>query len=154
MSPAWDLRPVERGDAPRLAVLLGQLGYPADAAEVDRRLDYWLDDPASSLLGAAADGVLIGVAALHVGPILEVTGKFGRLVALVVDDGHRGRGVGRALLGGVEDRARDLGCLLMEVTSSAHRDASHRFYTGSGYADSQSRSKRFVKFLPTGSGPA
>ena len=144
------LGPVERRDAPRLAVLLGQLGYPAEAAEVDRRLDYWLGDPAGVLLGAAADGELIGVAALHVGPILEVTGKFGRLVALVVDDGHRGRGVGRALVAGIEERARELGCILVEVTSSAHREASHRFYAGLGYVDSQARSKRFTKFLPDG----
>jgi hypothetical protein len=26
MSPGWELRPVDRRDAPRLAVLLGQLG--------------------------------------------------------------------------------------------------------------------------------
>ncbi len=73
------------------------------------------------------------MAGLHVGPILEVTGKFGRLVALVVDDRHRGRGVGRALMAGVEERARRLGCILLEVTSSAHRAASHRFYLGLGY---------------------
>lgn len=147
------IRPIGRSDAARLAVLLGQLGYPTDEAEVHRRLDYWLDDPASVLLGADDDGLLVGVAALHVGPILEVTGKFGRLVALVVDDRYRGRGVGRALVAGIEQRALDLGCTLLEVTSSAHRDASHRFYQRMGYADTQETSKRFTKFLPTGSAP-
>jgi GNAT superfamily N-acetyltransferase len=147
VSFAGDLRRIERRDAARLADLLGQLGYPADEPEVHRRLDYWLDDPANVLLGADDDGLLIGVAALHVGPILEVTGKFGRLVALVVDDRYRGRGVGRALMAAIEHRALDLGCILMEVTSGAHRDASHRFYAGVGYSDSRPGSRRFTKFL-------
>jgi GNAT superfamily N-acetyltransferase len=81
-------------------------------------------------------------------PILEVTGKFGRLVALVIDERYRGRGVGRSLLARVEAAARARGCLLMEVTSAAHRDAAHRFYEAAGYRDSRRGAMRFTKFLP------
>src|SRR5690242_18467007 len=108
------IRTVRDGDEPRLAVLLGQLGYPSTVQDIHRRLEYWLNDPESALLAAADDdGRLIGVAALHVTPILEMTGKFGRLVALVVDETVRGRGVGRALIAATEDRARAAGCLFM-----------------------------------------
>ncbi|GAB2962019.1 GNAT family N-acetyltransferase [Micromonospora polyrhachis] len=141
------LRPVDRPDVTRLAVLLDQLGYPTDPAAADERLDYWLGDPASFLLGAAVEDELVGVAALHVCPILEVTGRFGRLVALVVDDRHRGRGVGRALVGAVEQRAREAGCLFMEVTSSRRRDRAHRFYRDLGYADTCGQKARFTKPL-------
>jgi hypothetical protein len=61
---------------PGLVVLLDQLGYPTTEAAVHERLDYWLDDPSSRLIGAEDDGDLIGVAALGVLPMLEVTGKF------------------------------------------------------------------------------
>jgi GNAT superfamily N-acetyltransferase len=144
---AIHLRSVRRHDASRLAVLLGQLGYPTDAATVNERLDYWLDNPASFLIGAY-DGVdLIGVAALHVCPVLEVTGRLGRLLALVVDDRYQGQGVGRSLVTAVEERARDAGCILTEVMSSRRRDRAHQFYRRLGYEDSCSFKARFTKVL-------
>jgi len=77
-----------------LTGLPGHLGYPTTEAAVHDRLDYWLDDPTSWLIGAADDdGDLIDVAALHFLPMLEVTGKLGRLLALVVDERYRSRGV-------------------------------------------------------------
>ncbi|MEO3817732.1 GNAT family N-acetyltransferase [Plantactinospora sp. B24E8] len=152
------IRRVERADAARVAELLGQLGYPTTAAEAEERLDCWSDDPASLLLGADADGLLVGVAALHVTPLLELTGRFGRLVALVVDERCRGTGVGRTLVEEIERQARQAGCLFMEVTSSRHRDAAHRFYQGLGYQETSARKARFTRFLsapaaPGGAGP-
>jgi GNAT superfamily N-acetyltransferase len=142
------IRSVHEGDESRLAVLLGQLGYPSTEQDVGRRLEYWLNDPQSALLAAADDDDrLIGVAALHVTPILEVTGTFGRLVALVVDETARGRGVGRALVSAIEGRARAAGCLFMEVTSGGHRHAAHLFYEGLGYRDTRDRSRRFLRPL-------
>ncbi|MGW4467871.1 GNAT family N-acetyltransferase [Micromonospora sp. NPDC004704] len=138
---------VRREDAAGVAVLLGQLGYPIDGAAVRERLTYWLGDEASVLLGADDDGELVGVAALHVCPILEGTGKFGRVVALVVDDRYRGQGVGRSLMAEIEKRAYAAGCILMEVTSGGHRESAHRFYAVLGYQDAHERSKRFTKFL-------
>lgn len=145
--PLLHLRRITRQDAPRLAVLLGQLGYPAEDSAVNERLDYWLDDPASVLIGADIGGELAGVVALHVSPLLEVTGKWARLVALVVDEEHRGKGIGRSLVEAAESRAEELGCLRMEVTSSRKRDDAHRLYRRQGYEDACERSARFMKFL-------
>jgi GNAT superfamily N-acetyltransferase len=142
-----DLRPVRRQDVVRLSVLLDQLGYPTDVTTVDGRLDYWLDDPSSLLLGADDGGELIGVAALHACPMLERTGRFGRLVALVVDDRYRGRGVGHALVGAAERWAQEAGCVFMEVTSSRSRELAHRFYGKLGYEDACGSKARFVKPL-------
>jgi GNAT superfamily N-acetyltransferase len=142
------IRSVRDDDVPRLAFLLAQLGYPATEQDVHDRLAYWTEDPASALFAVADDRhSLIGVAALHVTPILEITGKFGRLVALVVDDAARGRGVGSMLMTAVEERARAAGCLFMEVTSSRHRHQAHLFYEGRGYHDTQDRSRRFLRPL-------
>ena len=141
------LRSVQRQDATRLGVLLDQLGYPTDLDAVNERLDYWLDDPASFLLGADVDGELVGVAGLHILPFLEMTGKFGRLLALVVDDRRRSHGVGRQLVGVAEERARAAGCIRMEVSSSRRRDSAHRFYRSIGYDDTCGVSARFIKVL-------
>jgi GNAT superfamily N-acetyltransferase len=141
------LRSARREDAARLVVLLGQLGYPTDLAAVQERLDYWLDDPSSQLLGAEDNGELVGVAALHFIPMLEVTGRFARLVALVVDDRCRGQGVGRQLVTAAEERAQNAGCVKLEVTSSRRRDRAHAFYRGLGYEDICATSARFIKPL-------
>ncbi|GAA4598423.1 GNAT superfamily N-acetyltransferase [Actinoplanes octamycinicus] len=141
------IRPIHQGDAPRLAILLEQLGFPSSLRDVRHRLSYWLDDPASFLLGADDDGVLAGVAALHVTPIIEVTGKFARLVALVVDAESRRRGAGRALMAAAEERARAAGCLFIEVTSSRERHTAHQFYESLGYADTHEQARRFVHTL-------
>ncbi|MEU4425435.1 GNAT family N-acetyltransferase [Actinoplanes sp. NPDC024001] len=141
------IRPIHQGDAARLAVLLDQLGYPSTERDVRHRLDYWLGDRASALLGADDDGTLLGIAALHITPILEVTGKFGRLAALVVDEAARGRGVGRLLIAAAEERARAGGCLFIEVTSSNHRHPAHLFYERLGFVDTRDRSRRFVRHL-------
>jgi GNAT superfamily N-acetyltransferase len=140
------LRPVERQDAPALVVLLGQLGYPTTEAEVHERLDYWLDDPASWLIGAD-DGGLVGVAALHVAPLLETTGKAARLSALVVDERSRSQGVGQQLVAAAEEQARAAGCVKMEITSSRYRTRTHLFYQQLGYEDICSSSARFLKSL-------
>jgi GNAT superfamily N-acetyltransferase len=141
------LRPIRRRDVSGLVVLLDQLGYPTTEAAVHERLGYWLDDPSSCLIGADDDGELIGVAALGVLPMLEVTGKLGRLIALVVDERHRGRGVGQLLVTAAEERARAAGCVKMEVTSSRHRTRTHEFYRHLGYEDLCTSSARFVKRL-------
>jgi GNAT superfamily N-acetyltransferase len=145
MDPA--LRPVRRQDVSTLASLLTQLGYPANEASVHERLDHWLDDPASRLIGAYDDGDLVGVAALHVMPMLEIAGKLGRLLALVVDERYRGRGVGQSLVTAAEEQARAAGCVKLEITSSRHRTRTHEFYRLLGYVDICASSARFVKSL-------
>jgi GNAT superfamily N-acetyltransferase len=141
------LRPIERSDAPRLVVLLGQLGYPTTEADVHERLDHWAGFPWGWLIGAEDDGELVGVAALGVLPGLEVTGKAGRLVALVVDETYHGKGVGQSLVRAVEEQARAVGCLKMEITSSRYRTRAHRFYEQLGYEDICGASARFIKPL-------
>lgn len=141
------IRPVDVADAPRVAVLLGQLGYPTDAARVRVRLDDWLTDQRSALLAAEMDGLLVGVAALHAMPLLEHDGRRGRLVALVVDESCRGQGLGRKLMAEVEQEARRLGCRDLEITSSRVREAAKSFYPGLGYEDVCGTAARFLRAL-------
>lgn len=132
---------------PQLTVLLEQLGYPTTEAAVHQRLDLWLDQPSSWLIGADAGDELVGVAALNVTPMLEIDGKAARLAALVVDERYRSRGLGQALVAAAEERARAAGCVKMEITSSRYRTRTHEFYQLLGYEDLCSASARFIKHL-------
>ncbi|GAA3892671.1 hypothetical protein GCM10022243_67070 [Saccharothrix violaceirubra] len=141
------IRPAGVGDVARIAALLGEPGYPTDTEQVGAHLDVWLADGRSVLLAAEFDGLVSGLAALHVMPLLERDGCLGRLAALVVDDSCRGQGVGRRLVAEVEREARRLDCRHVEITSSRTRAAAHRFYRDLGYPDVRDTSARFLKEL-------
>jgi GNAT superfamily N-acetyltransferase len=145
--PLSEVRDARAADAPEIARLLGQLGYPATAAEVGERLAYWFGDPYSKVLVAVSAGGLAGSLSVHAIPYLERTGRMARIESLVVDAGFRGAGVGRLLVSAGEDLARHWGCLTMEVTSSRRRDDAHAFYKRLGYADQCDVSGRFLKPL-------
>ena len=57
------------------------------------------------------------------------------IAGLVVDRDHRRLGIGRALVDRAETWARDRGCSMVRLTSSATRNAAHRFYENLGYAN-------------------
>jgi GNAT superfamily N-acetyltransferase len=136
------IRDARRDDAPRIATLLAELGYPTATEEVARRLDDL----------TAADAILLtgdGLIALHRIPRIAEGGAFARITALVVADGARGRGVAGTLLAAAEDRARRWGCDLIEVSSGRRpeRAPAHAFYRAAGFADTGERSTRYWKRL-------
>jgi GNAT superfamily N-acetyltransferase len=52
---------------------------------------------------------------------------------VVVDRRHRGRGVGRELMGAAERIARDHGCFMLQLVSGQRRAAAHALYEAVGY---------------------
>lgn len=112
-----EIRHAEASDAPAIAALLAELGYPASAAEVGDRLDR-LDGSDCILVTAG------GLIALHRVPRLAEGSPFARIIALVVAADQRAQGIARALLEAAEDGARDWNCQLIEVSSA--RRARHQ----------------------------
>jgi GNAT superfamily N-acetyltransferase len=143
------IRPVRATDATVVADLLHQLGYPQDGvAATAKRVGTWTEDPASAAYVAEADGEVLGVVAVHVCPFFERPGHWARLVALVVSDRARRRGVGGQLVAEAESFATGRGCVRMEVTSADRRDDAHAFYRQLGYTDQAGSSTRFLRDLP------
>lgn len=127
------IRRAKIADAPRLAELTGQLGYPATAAEIRARLGKIKPVSQHAILVAfsAKEGPL---GWLHVSrqPLLEVEIR-GEVNGLVVAEGARSRGVGARLLAAAEDWARKHGCKSMSVRSNVIRERAHKFYQRHGY---------------------
>jgi len=141
------IRPAAAADAPHLAKLLTELGYPASADAVSERLAHWLPDQASLVLVAERGDRIIGCISLHAIPYLERTGRWLRIESLVVQEQERGAGTGRALVAVAEQLAGDWNCLQIEVTSLRSRSDAHAFYRRLGFTDACDRSGRFVKEL-------
>lgn len=81
-------------DAPVLARLLTDLGYPQAADQTRAQLANWVGDPRGTVLVAESDGSPDGLIAAHAVPYLERPGAFARVVALAVDPEQRRYGVG------------------------------------------------------------
>ncbi|MBE1604391.1 GNAT family N-acetyltransferase [Actinopolymorpha pittospori] len=143
------IRPAHPADASAVNELLDQLGYPqVGRAVTANRIRSWAEDPSGAAYVAEAGDNLLGVIAVHVCPFFERDGSWGRIVALVVSDRARGRGVGSRLVAAAESFAATRGCLRMEVTSADRRLDAHEFYRRRGYIDQAGRSSRFLRDLP------
>ncbi len=83
-------------------------------------------------LAVAAEGETVAGVALW--RLIENTYEGRRLYVddLVTDAAQRSRGVGKALLGHLENKARGLGCNVLALDSGAQRAAAHKFYFREG----------------------
>lgn len=127
------IRRAKTEDAARLAELTTQLGYPATAAELRKRLRQI--SPASQNAVFVAEVKEAGVIGwLHVTrqALLESDVR-AEVNGLVVKEGHRSLGAGARLLAAAEDWARKHGCKGMSVRSNVIRERAHRFYERNGY---------------------
>jgi GNAT superfamily N-acetyltransferase len=112
--------------------LFAQLGYPNDAATIERRLISYANDDASVWL-AERDGRILGfIAASIERRFLE--GEFAEIAALVVDESERGNGTGAALVRTAEAWAQERGVRRIRVRSNVIRKDAHRFYERERYA--------------------
>ena len=120
-------------DAPQIAVLSCQLGYPATAVQMRKRLRGI--KPASQhavfVAESAKDGV-IGWVHVSKQPLLEVEMR-AEVNGLVVAEEQRSLGAGAQLLAAAEDWARKHGCKSMSVRSNVIRERAHKFYERNGY---------------------
>jgi GNAT superfamily N-acetyltransferase len=92
--------------------------FPAIAAQVGRQL-----------LVAEVDERVVGTADLLIVPNLTHGGAPWAVVEnVVVDEGSRRRGVGRALTDEMVRRCNDAGCYKMQLLSNKHRTDAHQFY--------------------------
>ena len=126
------LRPATAADAPRIAALFTEEGYPAGATAVEARLGRFNTDD-STVIVADHDGDILGFIALHVVPRFEHDDAFVRIVALVVDSAVRDRGIGRVLMAEAERIGRERSAAFVEVTAGHHRPAARHLYDSLAY---------------------
>lgn len=140
--PVLSIREAAPRDSEAISALLGELGFPTEAADIRRRLAR-LKKEDEPVLVAVEEGV-IGCLAWHVTPVLHRPAPVGRVTMMVVAKDSRRRGVGAAVLEAAEARLAAAGCGLVEVTSNIELGGAHAFYRAEGY---ERTSYRFVKRL-------
>jgi ribosomal protein S18 acetylase RimI-like enzyme len=113
----------------RLVPQLSRSNPPPSTAE----LGDLVASPATDLFIAIDDGgTIVAMATLVTFRI--PTGRRAWIEDVVVDEAGRGQGVGAALTQAMVDRARELGCRTVDLTSRPAREAANRLYRRAGFA--------------------
>jgi GNAT superfamily N-acetyltransferase len=132
---AIKIRKARRGDAERLAQLVGELGYPATAAQIAVRLRQLTPVSKHAVFVAEspeADTGVVGWVHVSVSHLLESDVR-AEVNGLIIADGQRSAGAGAKLLEAAEAWARRRGCRGMNVRSNVIRERAHKFYERQGY---------------------
>lgn len=132
---SFDVRIASEHDAPRLSLLLQQLGS-ADPRPDPALLAIQLQRPRGDRVTLVAERGerLLGTCTLHL--IEHLAHDFARsaiLEDMVVDRHARGQGVGRELIGRAVERARSWGCYKLALSSHQDRETAQRFYAALGF---------------------
>ena len=142
------IRPANARDAGDIAALCHQLGYPSSRKQVEQRLLRIRQDASQAIfLAERPDGRVVGWVQVCARQLV-VADLQAEIEGLVVDEGHRGGGIGRRLMARAEQWARERGCQAVLLRSNIIREGAHAFYEGIGYEDIKT-SKTFRKALLT-----
>ena len=127
------IRKATLSDKDSIAELVGQLGYPSSPEEVQVRLDtIHADDDQVVYVAETEGGDIVGW--VHVfGAYRLLAEPFVEIGGLIVAEGQRGSGVGKALLAAAEAWAQDHGFNSIRVRSNVIREGAPRFYERLGY---------------------
>jgi len=129
----FKVRAAKLADAPAVARLSRELGYPAEVEGVRERLRAVLGrDDQRVVVAVAGSGSVCGWLQAHTTVAVE-SGPRVEIVGLVVSQAMRRRGVGRCLVAVAETWAREISAETIVVRSNAKRVESHAFYPALGY---------------------
>jgi len=132
MTP-YSIRPAREDDAAEVARLAGQLGYPASATVMEKRLRRLLVSSADVVFVAeSAEGGLLGWIHGVLSQFLESDYRM-EIAGLVVDERCHRSGVGRKLVAQVEAWAVERGVEQAVVRCRTTRTEAHGFYQSLGY---------------------
>jgi ribosomal protein S18 acetylase RimI-like enzyme len=108
----------------------------------DEQVAELVTSPATDLfLARDDDGTVLGMATLATFRI--PTGLRAWIEDVVVDDAARGRGVASAITRAMIDRARERGCVTVDLTSRPSREAANRLYQKLGFQARETNIYRF-----------
>jgi ribosomal protein S18 acetylase RimI-like enzyme len=138
------IRGAELKDAPDVAVLMCELGYQTNAAEMETRLRLILPNPAYKTFVAVTHGGICGMIGTLTCASYEHNDPGGRILALVILSAARRRGIGRALIAAAEKDLAQRGIKRVALDTRLAREDAHRFYESLGY---ERNGWRFVKQL-------
>jgi GNAT superfamily N-acetyltransferase len=128
------IRTMTIADAGRVHELTRQLGYLERIEEIGKRIETISGSKNDIAFVAILGGKVEGWA--HVFYTIRIeTGAFSEVGGLVVDEVHRGKGIGKALINAAIEWSRNEGVATLRVRSNIIRSDAHAFYVNTGFRE-------------------
>lgn len=135
----FSIRKAREQDCEEIARLTSQLGYPASSDAIRVRLHRLLASSSDVVLVAeSSSGGLVGWIHGVLAQFLESDYRV-EIGGLVVEEQSQRKGVGRGLVGRVEDWAREQGVMQASVRCRTTRAGAHLFYESLGYKQTKTQ---------------
>ncbi|MGE0082304.1 MAG: N-acetyltransferase family protein [Thiohalomonadaceae bacterium] len=136
------IRAATPADIPALTALLAALfalesDFAPDGARQRAGLAALLASPQARVFVAEAGQGVIGMCTVQVLISTAQGGRVGLVEDVIVRNGWRGRGVGRALLAALEDWARGDGLSRLQLLANVDNRPAHDFYRKSGWSETR-----------------
>ncbi|HYL68208.1 MAG TPA: GNAT family N-acetyltransferase [Candidatus Limnocylindria bacterium] len=141
-----EIRVPRFADYALMAKLAGQLGYPASAEDIARRLAGMQESAEHAVFVAELPGgEIVGWIGVFLYRCIETDAR-AEVSGLVVDERARSQGIGQRLLERAEQWARKKRCDTIGLRSNVIRNRAHAFYERQGYVHHKTQ-KSFRKVL-------
>jgi len=111
----------------------GYEGWQVSPERVEESLRKMADNDAYQVLLAEDEGQVVGLLSLSFRHTLFHLAPSALIDELVVEQGHRGRGVGQRLMAEAIERCRAAGCCEVEVSTERSNEAAQEFYRQHGF---------------------
>ncbi|MNH90886.1 Aminoglycoside N(6')-acetyltransferase type 1 [compost metagenome] len=133
-APALLIRKCSREDAKDITALMRQLRYPTTVSVMEERLATCENHPHFRNFVAELDGEVVGTVSLRQLQTHDMEQPVTRITALVVDENHRGKGIGKRLIHEVESWGKRKGSQeLFLSTGDEERTDAKPFYERMGF---------------------
>jgi len=129
------IRPTKPEDFDSIVPLLRQL-WPDRTLDLKAARDIFnrgLASDSRAYFCACRDDTIIGTCTIAIRDCLWLQRDVGYICDLVVDQAHRGSGIGTALVDKAVEFATQRNCRQVELDSGFHRPAAHQFYEKRGF---------------------
>jgi ribosomal protein S18 acetylase RimI-like enzyme len=124
-----------------MQALVPQLSTSNPPPTLDAVKEILAADAITQFVARDGDGAIVGVSTLAVFPI--PTARRAWVEDVIVDEAAAGQGVGAQLVQAMLDRARELGCATVDLTSRPSREAANHLYKKLGFRPRETNVYRF-----------
>jgi len=139
------VRAPEARDMEALADLMTQLGYETRTSEMQMRMETIMANKHYTTFVAVSGGEVCGMIGTRISYSYEHNSPGAAILALVISEKMRGRGVGEALIAAAENDLAQKNIRRLAVYTHFRRTRAHEFYEKRGYTKN---GFRLVKELP------
>lgn len=131
------LRKLAFTDLPQVLDLIDQFERKTAERPDDERLRELLQqitERGGAVLGAYISGNIVGTCTVVICPNLSWSGRpYAIIENVIVDESHRGKGIGKALMKEAQSIAKLAGCYKVALMTGSNRLSTFKFYESCGF---------------------